>query len=168
MFEIGARFTAHETPELLRFSKARLEEALSARILRRSFTVWQDHCSECAMPSCYSTCEFYRPRLDYKCERLDGGVRVIPVREHVAVPVMIKFGQWARLMGYGPAGLFEIDDARRRESRALSWAHIAERIPSLSVLFSVSVLRRPNMQAERKFTEPRWYSSADIRCTPYL
>jgi FkbH-like protein len=130
MFEIGARYTAHTTPELPRFSKNRLEEALAARILRRSFTVWQDHCSECAMPSCYATCEFYRPRLDYKCERLDGGVRVIPERDHVAVPMMIKFGRWARLMGYGPAGLFEVGAARRRESRALTWGRLAEHIPA--------------------------------------
>jgi FkbH-like protein len=130
MFEIGVGYTAHKAAEIPLFSKARLEESLSARILRRSFTVWQDHCSECAMPSCYSTCEFYRPRLDYKCQRLDGGIRVIPSREHVAVPIMIKFGRWARLMGYGPAGLLDVNHARRRESRALTWANIAERIPA--------------------------------------
>jgi FkbH-like protein len=130
LFELGGRYIAQDTPELPRFSKARLEEALSARILRRSFTVWQDHCSECAMPSCYSTCEFYRPRLDYKCERLDGGMRVIPDDEHVAVPMMIKFGRWARLMGYGPAGLFDVEHAKHRESRAFAWARVAERIPA--------------------------------------
>lgn len=130
MFEIGAGYTAHETPGIPQFSKARLEDSLSARILRRSFTVWQDHCSECAMPSCYSTCEFYRPRLDYKCQRLDGGIRVLPSREHVAVPMMIKFGRWARLMGYGPAGLLDVNHASRRESRMLRWASIADRIPA--------------------------------------
>jgi FkbH-like protein len=159
MFEIGARYTALKTPELPRFSKVRLEEALSARILRRSFTIWQDHCSECAMPSCYSTCEFYRPRLDYKCERLDGGVRVIAEREHVAVPMMIKFGRWARLMGYGPAGLFEVDDARRRESRALTWARIAERIPA-SRGIAAPVRRR----ITNRWSLPRAWGQSDLTC----
>lgn len=157
MFELGARYTAHKTPPVPRFSKARLEKALSARILRRSFTVWQDHCSECAMPSCYSTCEFYRPRLDYKCERLDGGVRVIPEREHVAAPMMIKFGRWARLIGYGPAGLFEVDDARRREWRALTWGRIAERIPA-SRGIAAPVRRR----ITNRLSRPRAWGKSDL------
>jgi len=130
MFEIGAGYTLYESEEAPRFALTRLEEHLGARILRRSLTVWREHCSECAMPSCYSTCTFYRPRLDYKCRRLDGGIRVIPSNEHIAVPMIIKFGRWARLLGYGPAGLLEVNAARRRESRALSVAHTAERIPA--------------------------------------
>src|SRR5882762_1453079 len=116
MFEIGAGYTLYESEKAPRFALTRLEEHLGARILRRSLTVWREHCSECAMPSCYSTCTFYRPRLDYKCRRLDGGIRVIPSNEHIAVPMIIKFGRWARLLGYGPAGLLEVNAARRRES----------------------------------------------------
>src|SRR5262249_55420774 len=112
MFEIGAGYTLHQKADG-DFSLARLEGHLSARILKRSLTIWQEHCSECAMPSCYSTCAFYRPRLDYKCQRLDGGVRVIPGKEHIAVPMVIKFGRWARLLGYGPAGLHEVRYAQR-------------------------------------------------------
>jgi FkbH-like protein len=157
MFEIGAGYTAHKTTDVPTFSKARLEESLSARILRRSFTVWQDHCSECAMPSCYSTCEFYRPRLDYKCQRLDGGIRVIPSQEHVALPVMIKFGRWARLMGYGPAGLLDINNARRRESRALTWANIANRIPAFRGIAAPVRRRISNLMSL-----PRAWGTSDL------
>jgi FkbH-like protein len=157
MFETGAGYTVLKTPEIPHFSKAGLEESLSARILRRSFTVWQDHCSECAMPSCYSTCEFYRPRLDYKCQRLDGGIRVISSPEHIAVPIMIKFGRWSRLMGYGPAGLLDVNQARRRESRALTWAHAAERISATRGIAAPVRRRITNLMSR-----PRAWGTADL------
>jgi len=150
MFEIGAGYTFDEMAEVPRFSQARLEAGLSARILRRSLTVWQEHCSECAMPSCYSTCAFYRPRLDYKCQRFDGGIRVIPAEEHIAVPIRIKFGRWARLMGYGPADLLDVREARRRESRAFFLAHVTEGIPASRGIAAPVRRRITNLMARER------------------
>ncbi len=128
MFEIGTGHVLEQSGAEQHFTLARLESQLGARVLRRSLTVWQEHCSECAMPACYSTCAFYRPRLDYKCSRLDDLIRVNHSPMHIAVPTTVVFGRWARLLGHGPAGLIEPDIAKQRESRALSWDRASERI----------------------------------------
>ncbi len=116
-FPAGIRVVDDLSPEW--FSVQRLEGALGSKIVRRSSTVWQEHCSECTMPSCYATCNFYRPRLDYKCRRFDSGIQVGAGIRHVAVPVRIRFGKWARLVGHGPAGLMDMKRAYRLERGAL-------------------------------------------------
>ncbi len=119
MFEFPAGIEPLDDSAETILSAGHLEAALGSKILRRSSTVWQEHCSECAMPSCYATCSFYRPRLDYKCQRFDSGLRVGKPGHHLAIPVRIKFGKWARLVGHGPAGLGDVKKAFARERRAL-------------------------------------------------
>ena len=128
MLEIGTGHVLEDDGGHQHFTLARLENQLGARVLKRSVTVWQEHCSECAMPACYSTCTFYRPRLDYKCSRLDDVIRVHQSPKHIATPMTVAFGRWARLLGHGPAGLIQPDSAKRRESRALSWDRTSEHI----------------------------------------
>jgi FkbH-like protein len=101
---------------------ASLETTLGTAIRRRSLTVWQEHCSECAMPDCYSTCAFYTPRTDYKCQRFTGGAAVLPGTSHAAAPLLIRFGKWARLLGTGPTPLQDVQTANATEARALSRA----------------------------------------------
>ncbi len=59
------------------------------RVLRSSNSslyplVWEDHCTECAVPDCYSNCLLYRPIDKGKCSRLEIdtsiGLRTINVR----------------------------------------------------------------------------------------
>ena len=38
------------------------------------FIQWQEHCIECAIPHCYSTCNLYVQRRDRKCARLVYGM----------------------------------------------------------------------------------------------
>lgn len=128
MLEIGTGHVLEDAGDQRRFTLARLEHELGARVLRRSLTVWQEHCSECAMPACYSSCAFYRPRLDYKCRRLDDVIRVHHSPKHIAIPITVAFGRWARLLGHGPSGLIDPDAAKRRESRTLSWDRASEHI----------------------------------------
>ncbi len=35
---------------------------------------WEEHCVECAIPSCYSTCPLYKKRKDLKCARFTHGI----------------------------------------------------------------------------------------------
>lgn len=158
MFEVGVAYARYTQSQVLQFTLARLEEQLGARVLRRSLTVWQEHCSECAMPSCYSACTFYRPRLDYKCQRLDGGVRVIPALDHIAVPMALKFGRWARLLGYGPAGLLNIKRARRSETRVFALARFAERIPASRGIAAPVRRRFTNI-----LSQPRSWGDVDLK-----
>ena len=115
---------------------ASLEATLGAAIRRRSLTVWQEHCSECAMPDCYSTCAFYTPRTDYKCQRFTGGAAVLPGTSHAAAPLLIKFGKWARLLGTGPTPLQDVQTANAAESRALARAGWLDTAPGVRGLLA--------------------------------
>jgi len=115
---------------------ASLEATLGATIRRRSLTVWQEHCSECAMPDCYSTCAFYVPRADYKCQRFTGGAAVLPATAHEATPLLVKFGKWARLLGTGPTTLQDVATAKALEKRALSRAGWLDSAPGVRGLLA--------------------------------
>lgn len=108
-----------------------LEHALGTRIKRRSLTVWQEHCSECAMPDCYSSCSFYAPRRDYKCRRFTGGVDLFPGPSHASFGMLVRFGRWARLLGYGPTPLRDVPSVARLEARTRRLAQHLDRAPML-------------------------------------
>lgn len=112
-----------------------LEKRIGAKIVRRCLTVWQEHCSECAMPDCYSRCAFYSPRLDYKCRRFDGGVEVLPGPDYAPASLRLKFGKWARLMGYGPTPLVDAAAVTKTENRAL---RVAEMLTSSTALRGIA------------------------------
>ena len=106
-----------------------LESLLGGRIVRRSNMIWQEHCSECAMPRCYSTCDYYRPRPDYKCQRFDGGVQLLSATQWTTAPMRLRFGKWARLLAYGPTSLISLKDAAAQERRTLRNAIVVELLP---------------------------------------
>src|SRR5262245_60136686 len=39
-----------------------------------SLMVWGEHCTECAAPACYQTCDLYESRPDTRCRRFRFGV----------------------------------------------------------------------------------------------
>ncbi len=157
MIEIGTGHVLEQPAGDQDFTLERLENELGTHILKRSVTVWQEHCSECAMPGCYSTCTFYRPRLDYKCSRLDDRIRVHQSPQHIAVPITVAFGRWARLLGHGPAGLVEPVLAKRRESRALSLDRASERI-----VLSRGVLAPIRRRITNIISGPRDWKTVDV------
>ncbi len=67
-----------------------------------SAMVWGEHCSECVMPTCYTTCAFYTPRRDLKCRRFDQGVRSVRA-EGRALPfgINVSFRKWGKLESSG-------------------------------------------------------------------
>lgn len=129
-----------------------LEAELGARVLRRSLTVWQEHCSECAMPECYSRCAFYSPRADYKCRRFPGGVGIYAPTDVAGAPMAITFGKWARLLGYGPTPLVSPKIAASRERWALRLAGGMDRIPRMRGLLAPLRRRLVNWRS----TERSW------------
>ena len=78
----------------------------------RSQIVWGEHCTECAYPSCYSTCAFYAPRPDLNCRRFAGGIE-----DAGAGAMRIRMRKWAKLEGQGPAPLRPVEQAAKRERR---------------------------------------------------
>lgn len=80
-----------------------------------SALVWAEHCTECAMPACYSNCALYTPRADLSCRRFtDGIVPVTVAGEQDVSPLTggmrIGFRQWGKLEAFG-----------RVEMRSSSW-----------------------------------------------
>jgi hypothetical protein len=60
--------------------------------------IWGEHCSECAMPTCYGTCAFYTPRRDLKCRRFDKGIEAVRARGAPAeLGLRVSFRKWGKL-----------------------------------------------------------------------
>ncbi len=106
-------------------------QAVRARIVSASQIVWGEHCSECAFPSCYSSCAFYAPRADLHCRRFDKGIE-----QGVAGPgldlMQIQFRRWGKLEGQGPVPLKSLaararHDAKDRSVSAFAQAPIVPR-----------------------------------------
>jgi len=64
----------------------------------RSTILWGEHCTECNIPHCYSTCELYSPRIDSKCRLFINGSVLINYGEG-ANPYLLKisFKRWGKL-----------------------------------------------------------------------
>ncbi|WP_158601905.1 HAD-IIIC family phosphatase [Pararobbsia silviterrae] len=74
--------------------------------------VWGEHCSECAYPTCYSSCAFYDPRSDLQCRRFEAGI------ESAGHGLSrIRFRKWGKLEGRGPIALHEKAAAAKLERR---------------------------------------------------
>jgi FkbH-like protein len=147
MYEYESGFI--RTPDAPFLGEGRdLEKSIGAKILRRCLTVWQEHCSECAMPDCYSRCAFYSPRLDYKCRRFEGGVEVLPGPTYAPASLRFKFGKWARLMGYGPTPLIDVAAVSRTEKRALRVAEVLNSSTALRGIAAPLARRNINRRSE--------------------
>ena len=53
--------------------------------IRDCFTVtavrpamWEEHCLECAAPTCFGTCVHYQARSDGRCKRFENGLLTYP------------------------------------------------------------------------------------------
>ena len=81
-------------------------------LVARSQIVWAEHCSECAYPSCYSSCAFYSPRGDLHCRRFEAGIEGVAGAPQL---MRIRFRKWGKLEGKGPAVLRPMAVAKREE-----------------------------------------------------
>ena len=72
----------------------------------RSAINWEEHCTECAFPSCYTSCALYTPREDYHCRRFVRGIEAVRDREHARLRLRrIQFKRWGKLEGWGPVAM---------------------------------------------------------------
>jgi FkbH-like protein len=94
----------------------------------RSMLFWGEHCSECAIPKCYSTCALYVPRIDGKCQRFAFGVQRVaqtnwPERLEV---LRVKFKKWAvfssesKVLLYHPLEILPVEKRDRLTAKAIS------------------------------------------------
>lgn len=107
---------------------------LAASVDKRSQIVWAEHCSECAFPSCYSTCAFYTPRRDLHCRRFEDGIR----QDDVGGVQLgrIRLRKWAKLEGVGPARLIDTRQARIREAIDRSVSALITKAPLSQITYA--------------------------------
>lgn len=73
------------------------------KILKVSSLYWAEHCVECALPDCYTTCQLYNPREDRKCARFSyGAYPNSSFAGHYNYGLDINFERWAKLEAYWP------------------------------------------------------------------
>ncbi len=85
--------------------------------------VWEEHCTECAFPTCYTTCSLYRPRRDGHCARFADGIAVTTRPDAPAGQTAdVTFGRWAKLEARLPP------QPRRATPQAVRRFAVAERL----------------------------------------
>ena len=88
---------------------------------------WEEHCTECAMPECYQTCDLYEARVDGKCRRFIGGIS--PVRGSSGQIVRVSFKRWGQLMAYANINMLPLSRASRIEKLISMLDEVISRIP---------------------------------------
>jgi len=79
--------------------------------IKRSVLAWGEHCTECAIPKCFKTCDLYQPRSDRKCRRfMDGIVKIKAPQSNDGFIAGITFKPWSVLYTPGSSRVFEKAD----------------------------------------------------------
>lgn len=151
--EVGSEsWPAGELPPEVRAEFARTAQRVTAFAL----TPWKEHCTECAMPACYATCDLYAPRRDGKCRRFVQGIETIPLPEHPQGYVAkVAFKRWGQLMAYANARLIPVDQASRIERRVHRLESLAAGWPG----GSISVAGRRGLPSRMTGRGKQWMST---------
>lgn len=91
---------------------------------------WEEHCTECAMPKCYETCDLYEPRKDGKCRRFIGGI--VPIHNTSNIQnyiVRIAFKRWGQLLAYANLHMIPVARAQRIERAMFKIDEIVSKVP---------------------------------------
>ena len=129
MYEVEANSrveTGEELPPEVLAAFGDLREKLRARTV----LPWSEHCTECAWPTCYTTCELYSPREDGRCRRfLDGMVRINHSSAVNGYLLKVRFKRWGKLWTPGTLNMLSMERAAKREARDHSIGTALYQIP---------------------------------------
>ncbi|MFT7035752.1 MAG: FkbH-like protein [Cyclobacteriaceae bacterium] len=101
---------------------------------KRSVLQWTEHCTECAMPSCFKTCQLYSPRVDGKCQRFVNGIQPMSLGEKTPQKTLkIQFKKWGVLASQGNCLLFDFSEAESYEKKDLKVATAIANTPIQSL-----------------------------------
>jgi FkbH-like protein len=88
--------------------------------------LWGEHCIECAVPACYSTCSLYQPRSDLRCRRFQFGcLKNTAFKSIRGYGVEITFKKWAKLEAFGSTAIYPLRTTMR-------WERMIERLAGLT------------------------------------
>jgi hypothetical protein len=75
--------------------------------IQRSILAWGEHCTECAIPNCFKTCDLYEPRSDFKCRRfVEGIVKIDAPESSYGYITRITFKPWSVLYTPGSSRVY--------------------------------------------------------------
>jgi len=101
----------------------------SGTITGRTVLPWGEHCTECAIPACYQTCDLYVRRKDGKCRRFANGmVRIDHDGSLSGYILEIHFKRWAKLWTVGNTRIYPLEEAKALEDQDLDIAGRLSRI----------------------------------------
>lgn len=140
MYTKGIHYTGYlklknmyESEVYLKYVKSEIpDEILScfletySNLSKTSVLHWSEHCTECAMPQCFTTCNLYEPRIDGKCKRFLNGIELITHHEQTDCPQILKiqFKQWGVLATQGNNELYEKIEIKEKEKKDLRIAKL--------------------------------------------
>jgi FkbH-like protein len=116
-----------------------------------SFLLWAEHCTECAVPACYRTCDLFEDRGDGHCRRFRYGVyRNEGFAGLHGYGAEISFKKWAKLDAVGNTRMEAIAGVRRHENSFGATARMVDGVGHL--LFRVTGDHRWSRVAETLLT----------------
>jgi FkbH-like protein len=148
--EVNSRSESIETlpaDVVTRFSELR------SQIASRTVLPWGEHCTECAWPTCYTTCELYAPRLDGNCRLfVDGMVRLDLDDGPGRYLLKLRFKRWGKLWTVGNLAMYSMREVRHKEKRNMLVGAVARSAPlprplKSRVLGKVAYLRRRDAES---------------------
>jgi FkbH-like protein len=106
-----------------------------ANVEGMALLLWGEHCIECAVPACYSTCNLYQPRSDLRCRRFQFGCLKNEAFKSIrGYGVEISFKKWAKLEAFGSTAIYPLRTAMR-------WERRLERLATLGDLIGKTAYR---------------------------
>lgn len=103
---------------------------LTDRVIARTVLPWGEHCTECAIPTCYATCALYSERPDGKCRRFTGGTGRIDGIEGVGAYLLeVSFRRWGQLHAVGHTYVTAVEEAKWIERRDLLSGSVLRSLP---------------------------------------
>lgn len=116
---------------------------MNTRLEGRTVLPWSEHCTECAWPTCYTTCDLYEPREDGRCRRFaEGMVRVVCPTALNGYLLKIRFKRWGKLWTPGNVRLYSLSEAQKREAGDYRFGKLLSQLPLPSALKAPVTRRR--------------------------
>lgn len=143
--EVNNRFEAIETlPPTVLKQFGELRDHVQARTL----LPWGEHCTECAWPTCYTTCELYEARPDGNCRLFTDGMVRVDIEDDIRPYLLkVRFKQWGKFWAVGSLALYVPKEVKRKEDRNILVGAVSRFVPlpiqlRSRVLGKVAYLRR--------------------------
>lgn len=116
---------------------------MKGKLAGRTLISWAEHCTECAWPTCYTTCDLYAPREDGRCRRFAEGMVRVECPDAVNSYVLkIRFKRWAKLWSPANVRLYSTEEAQAREKSDFRFGSLLYRLPLPSVIKAPATRKR--------------------------